>query len=789
MISPSLEKSFNIAVKLAQKLGHEFVSLEHVLYALLENPEASRAILACGGSLSQTRDELDRYFTEKVSASLLEGDSPQPTLGFQRVLQMAAQQVVSSGKERIFGDTVLVAMFSEKESFAVWFLKKQEITRFDLINFISHGTVKEGVDPDAFSDDEEDAEDRSSPLALGPASDSGNESGAEESRKDSSKRKKSDVLANFTTDLCQKARDGKIDPLIGRQYEIDRTVQILCRRRKNNPLYVGESGVGKTAIAEGLALKIVEGDVPDFLKEAVIYSLDMGTLLAGTKFRGDFEQRLKGLVTQLGKKENAILFIDEIHTIIGAGAVSGGSLDASNILKPFLSSGELRCIGSTTYKEFRQHIENDHALTRRFQKIPVEEPSVDEAWKILKGLKGYYESFHGVRYTNEALKTAAELSDVHLKDRKLPDKAIDVIDEAGAFWVSKGKKLTGSRANRIGINEVKQVIARMARIPSDKLKPTEKKSLRSLGETLKKWIFGQDKAVDALEQVIRMSRSGLARDNKPIGSFLFSGPTGVGKTELAKQLAKELGISFNRFDMSEYMERHTVARLIGAPPGYVGYEEGGLLTDAVYKDPHSILLLDEIEKAHPDVHNILLQVMDHGTLTDANGRKSDFRNVILIMTTNVGAAELSRGSIGFSSGFQEEGREKAALKQSFSPEFRNRLDGIISFNPLPMVVMIQIVDKFLDELRVKLKAKHVNLEVTPEARTYLAEVGYDPAYGARPLGRLIEDEVKRPLSEELLFGKLSRGGQVVVDLDSEKRSLVFSFPTALEQMANSHEAR
>lgn len=784
MISPSLEKSFNIAVKLAQKLGHEFVSLEHVLYALLENPEASRAIIACGGSLSQTRDELDRYFEEKVSSSLLEGDSPQPTLGFQRVLQMAAQQVVSSGKERIFGDTVLVAMFSEKESFAVWFLKKQEITRFDLINFISHGTVKEGVDPDIFGDDDPESGEDQTPLALGPADEKSKDPESEETPRDASKRKKSDLLENFTTNLCQKARDGKIDPLIGRQFEVDRTIQVLCRRRKNNPLYVGESGVGKTAIAEGLALKIVEGEVPDFLKEAVIYSLDMGTLLAGTKFRGDFEQRLKGLVTQIGKKENAILFIDEIHTIIGAGAVSGGSLDASNILKPFLSSGELRCIGSTTYKEFRQHIENDHALTRRFQKIPVEEPSVEEAWKILKGLKGYYESFHGVRYTNEALKTAAELSHIHLKDRKLPDKAIDVIDEAGAYWVSKGKKLTGSKANRIGINEVKQVIARMARIPSDKLKPTEKKSLRSLGDTLKKWIFGQDKAVDALEQVIRMSRSGLARDDKPIGSFLFSGPTGVGKTELAKQLAKELGISFNRFDMSEYMERHTVARLIGAPPGYVGYDEGGLLTDAVYQNPHSILLLDEIEKAHPDVHNILLQVMDHGTLTDANGRKSDFRNVILIMTTNVGAAELSRGSIGFSSGPQEEGREKTALKQSFTPEFRNRLDGIISFNPLPVEVMVQIVDKFLNDLSVKLKAKHVNLEVTQAARSYLAQAGYDPAYGARPLGRLIEDEVKRPLSEELLFGNLCRGGQVVVDFDAKKQSLSFRYPTAVDQAAN-----
>lgn len=773
MISPDLEKSFSQAVQLAQSLGHEYVSLEHMLHALLENPEASKAIIACGGSIEVTREDINKYFTDKVTTSLRPGTNPQPTLSFQRVVQTAAQQVVSAGRERISGDTVLVAMYSENESFAVYFLEKQQISRFDLINYISHGIVKEGVDP-TLVEAEEEREDSTAPAISSQDHEHDQEEDSKESSSGSERKKKAGLLETYTTDLCQKAKDGKIDPLIGRQHEISRTIQVLCRRRKNNPLYVGESGVGKTAIAEGLALKIVQEEVPDFLEGAKIYALDMGTLLAGTKFRGDFEQRLKGLVRQICKDKKSILFIDEIHTIIGAGAVSGGSLDASNILKPFLSSGELRCIGSTTFKEYRQHIENDHALSRRFQKITVEEPGVDETWQILKGLKSYYEEFHSVHYTNEALRAAAELSHIHLKDRQLPDKAIDVIDEAGAAFVANGKK-KNARGNRIGINEVKLIIANMARIPSDKLKPSEKKNLKNLGVTLKKLIFGQDKAVDALEQVIRMARSGLASEEKPIGSFLFSGPTGVGKTELARQLALELGISFTRFDMSEYMERHTVSRLIGAPPGYVGFDEGGLLTDTVHQSPHCVLLLDEIEKAHPDVHNVLLQVMDHGTLTDSNGRKSDFRNVIIIMTTNVGAAELSRGAIGFTQGKQEEGREKAALRQAFTPEFRNRIDGIISFSPLPQSVMIKIVDKFLKDLAKKLKAKHVSMNVTDSARQYLAEVGYDPAYGARPLNRCIEDNVKKPLSEELLFGSLSRGGIVTVDFKNEKEGLTFLF--------------
>ena len=649
MISQNLEKSFNTAVRLARSLGHEFVSIEHVLYALLDNPEASRALLACGGSIEQTRAELDCYFGEKLKPTLKKGESPQPTLGFQRVLQSAAQQVISAGKDKIFGDAILIAMFQEKESFAVWFLQKQDINRVDLIHFISHGTTGAGSGPElsnpAPGDEESESPD---PLALGPVRE--DNEGADTGQPPPSgarKKKKSDLLASFTTDLCQKAKEGKTDPLIGRQAETERTIQVLCRRRKNNPLYVGESGVGKTAIAEGLALKIIQNQVPDFLKNATIYSLDLGALLAGTRFRGDFEQRLKNLVSQLKDQEHAILFIDEIQTIIGAGAVSGGSLDASNILKPLLSSGQLRCIGSTTFKEYRQHIENDPALTRRFQKIVVEEPDIEQTCKILNGLKEHYESFHGVRYTNEALRAAAELSHIHLKDRKLPDKAIDIIDEAGASWVAAGRVMRAGKGNRIGVGAIKDVIARIARIPSDKLKPSEKKNLKHLGATLKKVIFGQDPAIKALEQAILMSRSGLSRDDKPVGSFLFSGPTGVGKTELARQLAKELGIRFVRFDMSEYMERHTVARLIGAPPGYVGHDEGGLLTDAIHQNPYCVLLLDEIEKAHPDVHNILLQVMDHGTLTDANGRKSDFRNVVIIMTTNVGAAELSREAIGF----------------------------------------------------------------------------------------------------------------------------------------------
>lgn len=782
MISRNLEISLNIAVQVAQKKGHEYVGVEHILYALLDNPEAKRAFLACGGSITQTKLDIEQYFDKKLRTNVLaRGANPQPTLAFQRVLQVAAQQVVSAGKEKIFGDTVLAAMFSEKESFAVYFLEKQQISRFDIINFIAHGLVKEGVDPDLLEDDSSDeAEDR--PRLHGNSHDQDKEAETE-----GKQRRKNDPLSLYTVDLCAKARSGRIDPLIGRDNEVARAIQILCRRRKNNPLLVGDSGVGKTAIAEGLALKIVEGAVPEFLSSARIYALEMGTLLAGTKFRGDFEQRLKGLIKQLKRQERAILFIDEIHTIMGAGAVSGGTLDASNILKPFLSSGEIRCIGSTTYKEYRQHIENDHALTRRFQRISVEEPSLSDTVKILKGLKGSYERFHGVRYTLEALKGAVELSHIHLKDRKLPDKAIDVIDEAGAAWVVEHRGKSKGARNLIGLNEVKATIAKITRIPPERLSSSDRSHLRNLKASLQEVVFGQDKAVEALEQAICMARSGLAKEDKPIGSFLFSGPTGVGKTELAKQLATIMGIAFVRFDMSEYMERHAVSRLIGAPPGYVGYDEGGLLTDAIHQNPYCVLLLDEIEKAHPDVHNILLQVMDHGSLTDSNGRKANFHNVILIMTTNVGALELTKGSIGFS-GFSptgltpqaEESKEKGAIRQAFTPEFRNRLDGIISFNPLPEKVMLQIVEKFLREVEAKLRAKRITWTVSDAAKKFLATKGFDPAYGARPLARVIEEHVKKPLAQQLLFGLLQKGGQVSLDQATQGDSLSFDFKAAMK---------
>ena len=770
MISRNLELSLNLAVQIAQEQGHEFVGVEHILFALLENPEARKAILACGGSIEQTKLELENFFLKKCQKIILEKKAiPQPTLAFQRVLQLAAQQVLSAGKNKIFGDTVLIAMYSEKESFAVYYLEKQGIRRFDLVNFSSHGTVKEGVDIEDLSEEDDDGE--GVQARLNPSKDKTESESGDKAKQ----KKKSDPLTLYTVDLCEKAKLGKIDPIIGRGAEIERIVQILCRRRKNNPLFVGDSGVGKTALVEGLALKITEKDVPDFLAETKIYSLEMGTLLAGTKFRGDFEQRLKGVINHLKKNKKSILFIDEIHTIMGAGAVSGGSLDASNILKPFLTNDEVKCIGSTTYKEYRQHIENDHALTRRFQRINIEEPSPDNAIKILRGLKGNYERYHKVTYSNESLKAAVELSHLHIKDRKLPDKAIDIIDEAGAALVAKrtADVLTGK--NKIGVTEIKAVLAKMARIPPERLSSADKSNLRNLGVLLRRKIFGQDAAIDALDRVIRMSRSGLANNNKPIGSFLFSGPTGVGKTELAKQLALLLGINFIRFDMSEYMEKHAVSRLIGAPPGYVGYNEGGLLTDAVHQNPHCVLLMDEIEKAHFDVHNVLLQVMDHGTLTDSNGRKTDFQNVIIIMTTNVGAEELSKVGIGFSHDLDADGKDKAAIRSAFSPEFRNRLDGAISFNPLPQEIMIKIVEKNLKELEQKLKSKKVKWHIEDSAKKYLAEKGFAPAYGARPLARVIEEDIKKPLADELLFGSLKKGGEISISFDKKLGRLVFEF--------------
>lgn len=770
IISPELEVSLNLAIEEAKKYGHEYLTVEHLLYALLQDTAYIKVIVACGGSAKQTLEDLRHYFDNNLEKNVLpKTEAPQPTLSFQRVIRRAAQHVLSSGKEKIYGDSVLVAMFSEKETYASYFLEKQNITQFDVINFLSHGMVKEGVDPDALDN------------LVEETGGSGEESTSKELREKTDERKtdkkvdKNDPLYLYAEDLVEKALEGKIDPLIGREEEIERTIQVLCRRRKNNPLFVGESGVGKTALAEGLALRISEERVPEQLKDASVFSLDMGALLAGTKYRGDFEERLKKLIRSIKKIPKAILFIDEIHTIVGAGAVSGGTLDASNILKPPLAAGELRCIGSTTFKEYRQHFESDQALHRRFQKITVDEPSIDHSVEILKGLKDKYESFHKVRYTQEAIRAAVELSQRYIKDRRLPDKAIDVMDEVGAFFSSKTNKSKAptEQIKTVTLADVKQIIAKIARVPAESVSSTDKKALADLDKRLKSDVYGQEFAIDTLTATIRMARSGMGNEEKPIGSFLFSGPTGVGKTELAKQLAKHLKIEFVRFDMSEYMERHTVSRLIGAPPGYVGYDEGGLLTDAVHKHPHAVILLDEIEKAHPDVHNILLQVMDRGTLTDANGREANFRNVILIMTTNVGAAELSMNQIGFGKSQEKSGNEKLAINKVFSPEFRNRLDAILSFGFLPETVVLQVVDKFLAEVEVKLKAKKVRWHVTDAARRHLAATGYNPAYGARPLARIIQEKIKTPIVSELLFGRLTKGGDLTVDF--KDGALVFDF--------------
>lgn len=777
MISPELEVSLNLAVSEAARRGHEYVTVEHVLYALLHNEAAARAIRACGGSVEVTRRDLEEYFKEQFSSeSLKPGQMPQPTLAFQRVIQRAAQHVRAAGKDKIRGDNLLVSIFSERESFAVYFLKKQEITRFDVINFISHGIVKPGVDIDS-----EDEANRSLTADAQATSRNDSESdGDDDEGEQPERRSAKDPLKLYAVNLNARARAGKIDPLIGRDHELERSAQVLCRRRKNNPLYVGDAGVGKTAIAEGLALRIVNGEVPDQLKDAEIFALDMGALIAGSRFRGDFEQRLKDLLKAMQKRPNAILFIDEIHTVIGAGSVSGGALDASNLLKPALSSGALRCIGSTTYKEYRQHFKNDHALARRFQKIDVDEPSVEDTVKILQGLKSHYEAHHKVRYTKKAIRTAVELAARHLRDRKLPDTAIDVIDEVGSAFSLRPKALRGTSDKPLVIKaaDVQTIVAKMARIPSERVSSTDRKSLKDLESALKAVVFGQDKAIEALAAAIKLSRSGLREEEKPIGSFLFAGPTGVGKTEVAKQLASIMGVEFIRYDMSEYMERHAVSRLIGAPPGYVGFDQGGLLTDAVAKTPHAVLLLDEIEKAHPEIQNILLQVMDHGTLTDANGRQTDFRNVVIIMTTNAGARELQAGGIGFIRQPGVGAGESQAVKEMFSPEFRNRLDAIISFQPLGEPIILSIVDKFLGEVSRMLAKRKVLLEVQAGARRFLARKGYDPAYGARPLGRTIQEYVKKPLADELLFGKLAEGGLVLVIVDNEgteQERLAFKF--------------
>ena len=734
MIAQELEVSLHMAFVEARQKQHEFITVEHLLLAMLDNPSAAEVLKACGVDLDELRGVLTDFINEHTPRLAAHSDADtQPTQGFQRVIQRAILHVQSSGKKEVTGANVLVAVFGEKESHAVYFLNQRGVTRLDVVNYIAHGITKT---PQQKQDKASDAKDDS-------------EGGSESQG----------ALDAYTVNLNGMARSGKIDPLIGRAHELERVIQVLCRRRKNNPLLVGEAGVGKTAIAEGLARRINEGDIPELLKEYQVYSLDMGALLAGTKYRGDFEQRLKAVLKQLAENPKSILFIDEIHTIIGAGAASGGTLDASNLLKPALSTGALKCIGATTYGEYRQIFEKDHALSRRFQKVDVPEPSIAETVEILKGLKTRFEQHHGVKYAPAARTSAAELAARFINDRHLPDKAIDVIDEAGAAQ----KILPKSRQKKvIGKNEVEEIVAKIARIPAKNVSSNDRNALKTLDRDLRNVVFGQDKAIDALVSAIRMARSGLGNPRKPIGNFLFSGPTGVGKTEVARQLAFCLGVELLRFDMSEYMERHAVSRLIGAPPGYVGFDQGGQLTEGITKHPYSVLLLDEIEKAHPDIFNILLQVMDHGTLTDNNGRKADFRNVIVIMTTNAGAGDLARQTIGFSNDRQP-GDEMAEIKRMFTPEFRNRLDATISFGSLDHDVILRVVDKFLLELEAQLHEKKVDPSFSPKLREFLARKGFDPQMGARPMARLIQDRIKRPLADELLFGKLANGGRVNID--------------------------
>ncbi len=739
MIAHELEMSLHAAFVEARHKRHEFITVEHLLLALLDNPSAQEVMKACMVKIDDLRKNLTDFIEQHTPIVAGEGEvNTQPTLGFQRVIQRAILHVQSSGKKEVVGANVMVAIYGEKDSHAVYYLHQQGVSRLDVVNFISHGISKSAPQTP------EKAE------AEGEAAESVEAGGA---------------LEQFTQNLNQHAIDGKIDPLIGREREVERVVQILCRRRKNNPLLVGEAGVGKTAIAEGLAKRIVDGEVPEILEKAQVYSLDMGSLLAGTKYRGDFEQRLKAVLKQLHDNPNAILFIDEIHTLIGAGSASGGTMDASNLLKPALSSGQLKCIGATTYNEYRGVFEKDHALSRRFQKIDVNEPSVPETIEILKGLKSRFETHHNVKYTSSALTTAAELSAKYINDRHLPDKAIDVIDEAGAAQRIAPKS---KQKKTIGKTEIEEIIAKIARIPARNVSSDDRSALKTLERDLKSVVFGQDKAIEALAAAIKMARSGLGSTTKPIGSFLFSGPTGVGKTEVAKQLAFILGIELIRFDMSEYMERHAVSRLIGAPPGYVGFDQGGLMTEAVTKQPYSVLLLDEIEKAHPDIYNVLLQVMDHGTLTDNNGRKADFRNVVIVMTTNAGAAELSKTSIGFTND-KKAGDEMAEIKRMFTPEFRNRLDATISFAPLDEVIILQVVDKFLMQLEAQLAEKKVEVTFTDALKKYLSKNGFDPQMGARPMSRLIQDTIRRALADELLFGKLANGGKVTIDMGADNK--------------------
>ncbi len=737
MLSSELEFCLNEAFQRARDQRHEFMTVEHLLLALLDIPQVHEILKACNSNITELRRQLTEFIEEQTPLLPHDDDTDvQPTLGFQRVLQRAVFHVQSSGKKEVTGSNVLVAIFSEKQSQAVYFLNFQDITRLDVVNYISHGMPQLPGEPNG---------------------------GEQEASVEAESEAEASPLERYATNLNQLAIDGKIDPLIGREIEIERTVQILCRRRKNNPLYVGDAGVGKTALAEGLARMITEERVPEVLRDATIYALDMGTLIAGTKYRGDFEKRLKGVIKEVQKDPGAILFIDEIHTVIGAGAASGGVMDASNLIKPVLANGEIRCIGSTTYEEYRGIFEKDHALARRFQKIDVPEPSLEETIAILHGLKSRFEEHHGVNYDTEALDAAAELSARHINDRRLPDKAIDVIDEAGA---NLRLQPAGDRGDRVTVEMIENIVAKMARIPAKSVSASDRKSLQTLERDLKLTIFGQDQAIEALSSAIKMSRSGLREEDKPIGMFLFAGPTGVGKTEVTRQLAMIMGVELIRFDMSEYMERHTVSRLIGAPPGYVGFDQGGLLTEAVTKNPHAVVLLDEIEKAHPEVFNLLLQVMDHGTLTDNNGRKADFRNAVLVMTTNAGAQEMSRASIGFT--HQDHSSDgMSVIQKSFSPEFRNRLDAIIQFASLDIGSIKRVVDKLIVELEAKLGSNNVTIELDDAARDWIAERGYDETMGARPMARVIQEHIKRPLADELLFGSLAEGGHVRVTVGED----------------------
>ncbi|MFW5734728.1 MAG: ATP-dependent Clp protease ATP-binding subunit ClpA [Oceanidesulfovibrio sp.] len=743
MLSKRLENVLTVAVREVRRRNHEYLTLEHLLYALVQEEQGKEILSNCGVDVSRLQNQLERFFVDHMEVIPEVSTEVVQTLGVQRVLQRAILQMQSAGKEKVEVGDVLAALFDEDDSFAVYFLKSHGATRLDILEYISHHAPKTG----GWKGDE----------SLEGKVDAGS---------GSKSKKNGSMLEQFTVNLVERAKAGSIDPLIGRDSEMERTVQVLARRRKNNPLFVGDPGVGKTAMAEGLALRIVSGDVPDQFCDSVIYMLDMGALLAGTKYRGDFEVRMKGVISELEKTPGAILFIDEIHTIVGAGATSGGTLDASNILKPFLASGSIRCIGSTTYEEYKNHFEKDRALSRRFQKIEISEPTVEQCVDILKGLRGYYEEYHGVRYTLPGIKAAVELSSRHINDRYLPDKAIDVIDEAGTLH-----KLNPGSKNTVSVAEVEKVVARMARIPAQRISASDKSRLGSLESDLKEVVYGQDTAVETICRSILRSRAGLKQHGRPTGSFLLYGPTGVGKTELAKQLATTLGVQFLRFDMSEYMEKHAVARLIGAPPGYVGFDQGGLLTDAIRKNPYTVLLLDEIEKAHPDLFNILLQVMDYATLTDNSGRKADFRHVILLMTTNAGAREMSSANLGFGIKGTEDMsfKGKEALDKLFSPEFRNRLDGMVAFSPLSRNIMERIVEKFVAEVEEQMKEKKVHLELAPQARIWLAENGFDPAFGARPLGRLLQEEVKDRLAQEILFGCLQKGGTARIRLKPEKK--------------------